>query len=76
VKPAVAVRCPAPDGSNRPRQATARYQARIPGPAAGSCRKMISYVLAFASAAANAAGNVLNREASRDEPEKGGFASG
>jgi hypothetical protein len=37
---------------------------------------MISYVLAFASAAANAAGILLNREASRDEPEGGEFASG
>jgi drug/metabolite transporter (DMT)-like permease len=34
---------------------------------------MISYVLAFASAAANATGNVLNRKASRDEPEKAEF---
>lgn len=34
---------------------------------------MISYVLAFLGAMANATGNALNRKASKDEPEKAAF---
>ena len=34
---------------------------------------MISYALALGAAAANAAGNVLNRKASREEPDRAEF---